>query len=78
MAYTYATWDDKVKTRLTQVVDSLACTSLLWLGMANKMLQKKKKKKTRLTLFFVFIWFIWVSVQEIQCPYDVRRRYYDQ
>jgi len=28
--------------------------------------------------FFVFIWFIWVSVQEIQCPYDVRRRYYDQ
>ena len=28
--------------------------------------------------FFVFIWFIWVSVQEIQCPYDFRRRYYDQ
>jgi len=26
----------------------------------------------------VFIWFIWVSVQEIQYPYDFRRRYYDQ
>jgi len=37
-------------TRLRQVVDSLAGTSLLWLGMANKMLQKKKKKKNCSTL----------------------------
>jgi len=34
---------DLQATRLRQAVDSLACTSLLWLGMANKMLQKKIK-----------------------------------
>ena len=34
--------------------------------------------RSQIFFFFVFIWFIWVSVHEIQCPYDFRRRYYDQ
>jgi len=33
-------WD----TRLRQVVDSLVCTSLLWIGMAIKMLLLQKKR----------------------------------